>query len=85
MLKGSWGNGAERKQRLEAAGYNYGEVQEKVNQLCSQNTTPAKSVDEVAREVLKGSWGNGAERKQRLEAAGYNYGEVQARVNELCK
>jgi hypothetical protein len=85
VLSGSWGNGAERKQRLEAAGYNYGEVQEKVNQLCSQNTTPAKSVDEVAREVIKGSWGNGAERKQRLEAAGYNYGEVQARVNELCK
>ena len=34
VLKGSWGNGAERKQRLEAAGYNYGEVQAKVNELC---------------------------------------------------
>ena len=55
-------------------------VTEKVEQ-----PTPAKSVDEVAREVLKGNWGNGAERKQRLEAAGYNYGEVRARVNELCK
>ena len=34
VIKGSWGNGAERKQRLEAAGYNYGEVQARVNQLC---------------------------------------------------
>ena len=33
VIKGSWGNGAERKQRLEAAGYNYGEVQARVNQL----------------------------------------------------
>lgn len=28
---GLWGNGAERKQRLEAAGYNYNEVQDLVN------------------------------------------------------
>ena len=86
VINGSWGNGDERKQRLEAAGYNYSEVQAKVNELCNQNTAPAlKSVDEVAREVIKGDWGNGAERKQRLEAAGYSYSEVQARVNELCK
>jgi hypothetical protein len=87
VIKGSWGNGTERKQRLEAAGYNYKEVQAKVNELCgtSTKTTQLKSVTEVAREVIKGSWGNGTERKQRLEAAGYNYKEVQAKVNELCK
>lgn len=31
--QGKWGNGAERKKRLEAAGYDYAAVQKKVNQL----------------------------------------------------
>ena len=44
---------------------------------------PAKTVDQIAREVIAGKWGNGAERKKRLEAAGYNYTEVQKKVNEL--
>lgn len=33
VLQGKWGNGAERKKRLEAAGYDYAAVQKKVNQL----------------------------------------------------
>ena len=33
VLQGKWGNGAERKKRLEAAGYDYTAVQKKVNQL----------------------------------------------------
>ena len=33
VLQGKWGNGAERKKRLEAAGYDYAVVQKKVNQL----------------------------------------------------
>ena len=32
VIRGEWGNGAERKQRLTAAGYNYDEVQSLVNQ-----------------------------------------------------
>lgn len=31
VIRGEWGNGAERKQRLTAAGYNYDEVQSLVN------------------------------------------------------
>ena len=92
VINGSWENGAERKQRLEAAGYNYEEVREKVNKLLKkvENKTPTqqpqlKSVDEVAKEVISGSWGNGAERKQRLEAAGYNYEEVREKVNKFYK
>ncbi|NLU23133.1 MAG: LysM peptidoglycan-binding domain-containing protein [Clostridiales bacterium] len=42
---------------------------------------PAKTVDELASEVIAGEWGNGAERQQRLEAAGYNYVAVQGAVN----
>lgn len=48
-------------------------------------TTPQKSVDRLAQEVLDGKWGNGTDRKNRLVAAGYNYSAVQAKVNALVK
>lgn len=81
VIAGTWGNGADRKTALTAAGYNYDEVQAAVNKLL----TPSKPVEEVAREVINGKWGNGAERKTRLETAGYDYSAVQKKVNELLK
>ena len=33
VIDGKWGNGEERKKRLTAAGYNYNEVQKRVNEL----------------------------------------------------
>ena len=33
VIDGKWGNGTDRKKRLEAAGYNYAEVQAKVNAM----------------------------------------------------
>ena len=33
VIQGKWGNGAERKKLLTAAGYDYNEVQKKVNQM----------------------------------------------------
>lgn len=45
----------------------------------------AKSIDELAREVIRGSWGSGDERKKNLTAAGYDYDTVQKRVNDLLK
>ena len=33
VIQGKWGNGSERKNRLTAAGYNYNEVQKKVNSI----------------------------------------------------
>ena len=83
VLAGKWGNGAERRQRLEAAGYSYTEVQARVNQILYGPKPQTKSIDELAREVIRGNWGNGAERKRRLTAAGYDYKAVQKRVNEL--
>lgn len=79
VLDGKWGNGADRKERLTAAGYNYDEIQEKVNELCK----PKKTVDQLAREVIAGQWGTGLNRKNRLTQAGYDYNAVQKRVNEL--
>lgn len=49
----------------------------------SSSTTSAKSIDEIAREVIAGKWGNGNVRKQKLTAAGYDYSAVQKRVNQL--
>ena len=82
VIAGKWGNGTDRMKRLESAGYNYNEVQNKVNQiLAGAPYTQAKTVDQIADEVYRGLWGNGEERKQRLTNAGYDYNAVQARVN----
>lgn len=90
VINGKWGNGAERKRRLEAEGYSYTEVQAKVNELFRKpSTTPAKpkkTLNEVAREVINGKYGNGAERKRRIPAeTDYTYAEVQAEVNRILK
>lgn len=80
VIDGKWGNGADRKARLTAAGYDYDAVQDAVN----KKLKPAgKTVEQLARKVIAGSWGNGDERKQRLTAAGYDYGAVQAAVNRM--
>ena len=80
VIAGQWGNGAERREKLTAAGYDYDAVQAAVN---AKRAAPAKkSVDEIAAEVIAGKWGNGADRKTKLEAAGYNYTEVQNAVNK---
>ncbi len=92
VIRGDWGNGQERKDKLAAAGYDYDTVQAKVNELLNPpkptTATPlstGKSVEELAKEVIRGEWGNGQERKDRLAAAGYDYATVQAKVNELLK
>lgn len=88
VIKGAWGNGDDRRRRLEAAGYNYAAVQNAVNaKLGAKPNTPTRrpgpSLDDVARAVIRGDYGNGEERRRRLTAAGYNYNAVQARVNQL--
>ena len=87
VIRGDWGKGADRKARLEKAGYNYSAVQERVNAILggSNTSAPSKSIDVIAREVIRGDWGNGQDRKNRLTAAGYNYSAVQKRVNEILK
>lgn len=44
-------------------------------------TTPQKSNEVIADEVIAGKWGNGADRQARLKAAGYDYNAIQAVVN----
>lgn len=78
VLAGAWGNGDDRKNRLQGAGYDYNAIQAIVN----AKTQPARlSNEQVADQVIAGAWGNGDERRKRLAAAGYNYDAVQAAVN----
>ena len=83
VIAGKWGNGEDRKKRLQAAGCDYGAVQAKVNELVKGSGK--KSVEAVAKEVIAGKWGNGEDRKKKLQAAGYDYGAVQRKVNELMR
>jgi hypothetical protein len=83
VINGEYGNGAARKAKLEAEGYNFSEVQAEVNRILSPKK---KSLTEVAKEVINGDYGNGAERKNRIPAeTGYTYAEVQKEVNRLLK
>lgn len=85
VISGAWGNGEDRKNRLQSAGYNFDAVQAEVNRILSgASSKPQKPVSEIAREVLRGEWGNGSDRKKRLEQAGYNYQAVQNEVNRLA-
>lgn len=80
VINGKWGNGQERYDRLTAAGYNYDDVQKRVNEILYP---PKKTIDEIAAEVIRGEWGNGEERYRRLTEAGYNYDQVQRAVNQI--
>jgi len=83
---GAWGNGDDRKARLAAAGYDYGTIQNIVNQQLGGSPAaapaPARpSNSTIADQVMAGAWGNNPDRKNRLEAAGYDYAAIQAEVN----
>lgn len=85
VLAGAWGNGDDRKKRLQAAGYDYASVQKLVNQKLgiggsSQVARPANET--IADQVLAGAWGNGDDRRNRLRAAGYDYDAIQSIVNQ---
>lgn len=82
VIDGKWGNGADRKTRLNAAGYNYDTIQTIINErLKPKPKKKTKSLSAIVMEVVDGSWGNGQDRFKRLTAAGYNAREVQNEVN----
>lgn len=88
VIAGKWYSGAARKSALIKAGYDYLEVQTKVNELVrsgGNTATKKKSITEIAKEVIAGKWYSGAARKSALTKAGYDYTAVQKKVNELVK
>lgn len=83
VIRGDWGNGDERKNRLTSAGYNYSEVQSRVNEILSSKpnpipTKPQVDILELVKKTIRGDFGNGETRKKNL---GSNYDEVQRQVN----
>ena len=88
VIAGAWGNGTDRMHRLEAAGYNYNEVQSKVNQLMGASNpapTPKMTARQFALEVWQqGKHGTGAARKAAAESLGVDYAEAQRLINILA-
>jgi hypothetical protein len=96
VIRGSWGNGSERRRRLTQAGYDAAAVQKRVNEILTgktadKPTTPTKptetptettnaEIDALARAVIRGEYGNGVARRAKL---GSKYAAVQKRVNEI--
>lgn len=83
VIRGEWGNGDERYNRLTNAGYNNNEVQAKVNELLNSNKptpapTPSVDILDLVRKTIRGDFGNGEARRKAL---GSNYDEVQRQVN----
>lgn len=79
VLRGMWGNGQDRINRLRSSGYNPDEIQKMVNNHFKQGR---KSMDQVANEVIQGKWGNGADRYHRLKNSGYDPDAIQRLVNQ---
>lgn len=71
VMRGDYGNGATRKQKL---GARYDEVQNFINHILTASTNT------LAKEVINGKYGNGGTRKTVL---GNRYNEVQKAVNRL--
>ena len=59
VIRGDWGNGQDRKDRLTAAGYNYSEVQGRVNEILRGNAPSAPVSNVITYTVKRGDtlWG----------------------------
>lgn len=53
VLTGEWGNGAERREKLTAAGYSYTDVQTIVNALVADRDAGKKEPDLEPKETIK--------------------------------
>lgn len=81
VIDGKWGNGSDRFNRLNKAGYNADQVQSRVNMLLTK-PKPKKTITQMAQEVIDGKHGNGHDARRR--SLGINeseYAKVRAEVN----
>ena len=86
VIAGKYGNYPERKTRLEAEGYNYSQVQGRVNEILAGNKptpqpAPQPSGDDLltlVKKTIRGDFGTGQARRNAL---GSRYDEVQRQVN----
>lgn len=52
VIAGSWGTGSKRKQNLEAAGYNYKKVQDRVNEILNGKASKPVEVTSAAKKSV---------------------------------
>ncbi len=84
VIRGDWGNGAERRQRLEAAGYDFNAVQDRVNAILTGDepeqptepapTEPTEPATDKLYRVQVGAFAvrdNAEKMLQRLKDAGF--------------
>lgn len=79
VIKGLWGVGSSRKESLTLAGYDYEEVQKRVNEII-RNRKKEKILHATCRTIL-GEYGSGDARRKAIESIGLEYEEVQNLVN----
>lgn len=75
VIEGKWDNYPKRKELLENAGYNYREVQDRVNEILNSSN---ENLLNLVKQTIRGDFGNGEERRQKL---GKLYDAVQRQVN----
>ena len=83
VLSGLWGNGTARKDALTVAGYDYEEVQKKVNEIVERQHKE-KILHTACRTIL-GEYGTGVARRTAIESLGLSYEEVQKLVNMIVE
>lgn len=87
LIEGNKGEAVARREIPAGWGYIRGYARPKYASggTAPSNTTPSKTLDEIAREVIKGVYGNGSDRSKALQALGYDPNKVQERVNAILK
>lgn len=59
VLSGNWGNGTDRKKKLEAAGYDYEAIQKEVNKLLAADSTTSLTIGDKVKLVKGATYYNG--------------------------
>lgn len=83
---GKWGSGVDRRNRLDAAGYDYNTIQAKVEEVFGKERLPQpkKTLNEIALEIVKsGKAVHTTEMREKIVAEGFDYSIVAAAVNDL--
>ena len=75
-------NGDARREKLQAAGYSWIEIQSLINKEFGVGPAQATN-EEIAQEVLDNKWGTGINRRNRITNAGFDYNTIQSLVNRL--
>ena len=81
VLDGKWGNGAERKRRLTAAGYDYDAVQKRVNELLAEQKPKVLYAEKFDKKISGVYTVKSADGLNLRYGPGTGYGVVKALAN----